>query len=52
VFETFVLEPFDDPRQEQLIERWYAVAEPHDPSARARKQAELIAALAAEPRAR
>jgi UDP-2,3-diacylglucosamine pyrophosphatase LpxH len=52
VFATFVLEPFDDPRQERFIERWYAVAEPHDPSERARKQAELIAALAAEPRAR
>jgi len=52
VFETFVLEPFDDARQERFIERWYAVAEPHDPSERARKQAELVAALAAEPRAR
>jgi UDP-2,3-diacylglucosamine pyrophosphatase LpxH len=52
VFETFALEPFDDPRQDQFIERWYAVAEPNDPSERARKRAELIAALEAEPRAR
>ncbi|MEM9453676.1 MAG: NACHT domain-containing protein [Myxococcota bacterium] len=52
VFETFVLEPFDDLRQEQFIQRWYAVAEPHDPTERARKQADLIEALRAEPRAR
>lgn len=51
-FTTFVLEPFDDARQEQFIARWYTVAEPHDPSERARKQAELVAALKAEPRAR
>jgi predicted phosphodiesterase len=50
-FTAFVLEPFDDVRQERFVERWYAVAEPHDPSERARKQASLIAALKAEPRA-
>ena len=52
VFASFVLEPFDDRRQEQFIERWYAVAEPHDPSERARKRAGLLSALVAEPRAR
>lgn len=50
-FETLRLRAFDDAQVERFVNAWYAVAEPRDPVERSRLQAELLAALEAEPRA-
>jgi predicted phosphodiesterase len=50
-FEHLALEPFDDARVREFIERWYSVAEPDNPVECRRKQAELWDALQVEPRA-
>ncbi len=51
-WQTLVIAPFDEGKLEEFVRRWYAMVEPNDREARARGRAELVAALAAEPRAR
>jgi len=50
-FFTARIAPFDEARLEQFVHRWFERFE-RDPEARARGRASLVAALAAEPRAR
>ncbi|MCP4655764.1 MAG: NACHT domain-containing protein [bacterium] len=51
-FRCLRLRPFNDDQLKQFVSAWYEIAEARDPVARSRRSAELLAALAAEPRVR
>ncbi|MCP4655454.1 MAG: NACHT domain-containing protein, partial [bacterium] len=51
-FVHLVLAPFTDEDLRRFVSHWYAVQEPTDPQARDRGNADLVAALDADPRVR
>jgi len=51
-FETLELKPFEDEDLRVFVSNWYAVQEKNDPQARERGIADLLAAIAYEPRVR
>lgn len=51
-FQRLDLRSFEDEDLRQFVTNWYAIREPNDPVARGRGVADLLAALATEPRIR